>query len=84
MVIKFCNIARKICQIDSDMDNRNITISELQSIHAILVHMDVTLLEFIKYLDYNDAVCKVACCMRVAIKYLIYRETLMINEREGK
>ena len=82
--IKFGNIAHKLCQIDSDMDNRNITISKLHSFHAILVQMDVALSEFIKYSDYSDATYKVACCMRVTIKYLIYREMLIIDERECK
>lgn len=82
--IKLGNIAHKLCQIDSDMDNRNITISKLQHFHAILAQMDVALLEFNKYSDENDAVYKVVCCMRVTIKYLLYREALMINEREGR
>lgn len=84
MVIKFGNIAYKLCQIDSDMDNRNINISKLRSFHAILVQMDAELLEFIKYSDDGDALYKVACCMHVTIKYLLYREMLMVDEREGK
>lgn len=82
--IKLGNIAHKLCQIDSDMDNRNITISKLHYFHSILVQMDGALLEFNKYSDENDAVHKVVCCMRVTIKYLLYREALMINEREGR
>jgi hypothetical protein len=84
VTIKFGNIAHKLCQIDSDMNNRNITISKLHSFHAILVQMDKALLEFNKYSDKSDATYKVACCMRVTIKYLLYREMLMINERKGK
>lgn len=84
MVIKFGNIACKLCQIDSDMGDRNITMSKLHSFHAILVQMDKALSEFNKYSDYSDATYKVACCMRVTIKYLLHREMLMIDERRGK
>lgn len=82
--INFGDIAHKLCQIDSELDNRNITISKLQHFHAILVQMDVALSDFNRYSDYGNARYKVACCMRVTIKYLLYREMLMIDEREGR